>query len=65
MKIKTKTIKLSYPWTGQFKEPGYRIEQLTNSTEFHPATYITKVQATELCASKHWNVTIVPSSQSK
>lgn len=35
MKIKTKTIKLSYPWTGQFKEPGYRIEQLTNSTEFH------------------------------
>jgi hypothetical protein len=62
MTIKTKTIKLTNGWTqatDTVADTSYRIEQVTDTTEFSPGKMLSKTQVDELCASGHWRVTIV------
>ena len=70
MSAKIKTIKLSFPHFDQsidiqvadrFSKPQvYRVEQVTNTTEFAPSQQLSKKQVDELCAAIGWQVTIVP-----
>lgn len=59
MANKIKTIKLTGPvHVLDHNEKMYRIEQVTDTTEFSDKRYITKKEAQELCEAKDWKVTI-------
>jgi len=67
MPTKVKTIKLSYPQLNPHGTPTrpdylYRVEQITDSTDFVPKQMLTKAQVDELCACRDWKVTVVGSS---
>jgi hypothetical protein len=64
---KKKTITVSYPHgtpvagRGSVNSHLYRVETLTNSTEYDPSQYLEKTQVDTLCASDEWEVTVVTS----
>lgn len=63
------TIVLSHGWpvptdpTG--KQTRYRVEKVTNSTEFSPHEFVNKREVDIMCAAKDWTVTIVPRKEEK
>lgn len=72
--MKIKTITVSFPHFDdtfitpqeRFSAPQvYRVEKVTDSTEFAPSLQLTKAQVDELCAARGWKVTIIPASQGK
>lgn len=60
-KIKTITLAAGYrcPGEGPNDPLGYRVERLSNSTEFVPGDLIKKTQADDLCNARDWQVSIV------
>jgi hypothetical protein len=58
MKIKTMTV--SHPWT-VLGDPTktFKIEKLTDTTEFAPGSFLSKKEVDELCVARDWKVTIV------
>lgn len=38
----------------------YKVVTVKNSTEFAPGAILNKRTVDEMCAAKHWDVTIVP-----
>ena len=60
--IKTKTIVLTYPWPDRDSDRTdlYRVESLTNSTEYNPHQMLKKAEVESLCRLKDWTVTIKP-----
>lgn len=58
--MKVKTIKMSYPWSDpEGGNPRYRVEQITNSVEINPGTYLSRTQVSDFCNSHQWKVAIV------
>jgi hypothetical protein len=73
MTTKTKTITLSFPHYDDTKNMNtsptrsdaprvYRVEKVTDSTEFEPTRQLSKKQVDELCDAKDWKVTVVPAT---
>lgn len=63
MADKIKTITVTAGWgdgTAAGVGRAYRIERVTDSTEFTPLAFLSKAQVDELCAAKQWKVTILP-----
>ena len=76
MTTKTKTITLSYPHSSfkvdqhisnndplrplRDNEMFYRVENVTDSTEFNPTQYLRKSTVDELCEAKGWKVSTKP-----
>lgn len=68
MTTKTKTITLSFPHINQDRNHDprnnpecnqvYRVDQVTDSTEYNPGQQLTKKQVDELCGATLWKVTI-------
>jgi hypothetical protein len=62
-KKKIKTITLAHPIPNpndrENKNPLYRVNRLTDSTEFSPRQLLTKKQVDELCVADDWKVYIV------
>ena len=66
--MKIKTITLSFPHYDNSKSMPlervdaprvFCVEKVTDSTEFAPASQMSKSQVDELCASREWKVIIV------
>ena len=71
MTTKTKTIKLSHghapvepaahrtpeAWEKALR---YRVEQVTDSTEYRPGQLLERKEVDDLCAASGWKVTVVP-----
>src|SRR5262245_2539966 len=71
---KIKNVKLSWPHEPMNVPPRctekqyndaarYRVEQITDSTEFNPGDLLDKVRVNSLCHSMRWKVIIVPVSK--
>lgn len=68
MTQKTKTISLTHGYWDEdirdLNERGkqanriYKVERITDSTEFLPGQLLKKKQVDELCSSKEWKVTV-------
>lgn len=66
--MKIKTMTLSYPHlncdrshnpkTNPEKNQVWRVDQLTDSTDYLPGQQLHKSQVDELCAARDWKVTI-------
>jgi hypothetical protein len=61
MAFSNKTILLSYPHVQDHDQPGtssaYRVEKVTNSTDYVPGQILDKAAVDELCRST-WDVTM-------
>lgn len=55
--MKTKTITVSPGWT--IGDKPFRVEKITDSTEFMPNDMLSKDTVDHLCAKRDWKVTIV------
>lgn len=57
MPVKVKSVNLSDGWL----EPApYRVERVTETTEYHIGQFLKKSDVEELCCSQNWRVAIVP-----
>jgi hypothetical protein len=67
--MKTKLIRLSHPHsmrigqTNEVDDKAYRVEQVTDSTEYSPRELLSKLEVDELCNCNRWKVTIVSSKE--
>lgn len=60
--IKIRTITVSFPHAhpNSVLEKRYRVEKVTDTTEYGPHDYLSLQQVDELCAANSWKVYIVP-----
>ncbi len=67
--MKIKTILLSYPYPDPDDATArafhFRVERVTDSTEFAPGQFISKKTVDELCASAGWKVTSISKGDQK
>lgn len=63
MPTKTKTIQLTSGWENPHAADGlphkYRVERVTDSTDYAPGEFLGKASVDDLCAASSWKVTIV------
>lgn len=62
MPTKTKTIHITSGWVNPRSTDGnprkYRVERITDSTDFAPGEFLDKKAVDDLCAAPTWKVTI-------
>lgn len=58
---KTKSITVSWPWYGAKGATLYKVEKITNSTEYHPTQMLSKDAVDSLCHNREWTVNIIHS----
>lgn len=62
MSTKIKTMKLVCIWPDQ-NNSDYRVDQVTDSVEYRPGTFLTKKEVASLCDAKDWKITITGPAQ--